>query len=827
MDPVYPTIKMKIANIARFKVVTLLLSLCCMNGAFAQTAAQIEQFKSLSPAQQEAVARQMGIDISAFGGQSTNSQPNIAEPVTPRSALPLTELPEGALLTDEETALLEPEEDEPPLKAFGYDLFEQPLDSFQPAVDVPIPADYVMGPGDSLVVQLYGKENASYSLVINREGQVQFPEIGPINLAGLKFSRAQEVINQTISEQMIGVKSSVTMGALRSIRVFVLGEVLRPGSYTVSSLSTMTNALFASGGIDTIGSLRTIQLKRAGKLITTLDLYDLLLKGDTSDDARLLPGDVIFIPPVGVTASIDGEVKRPGIYELKHEKTMAQLVALAGGYLATAYPSAGRVERIDSLGNRTVVDVDLTSSAGKQASVSNGDALMVASILDTKENIVTLEGYVKRPGDFNWRQGLRVSDLVPSVYALQNNPDLSIGVITREVQPTRKLEVLYFNLGNAIQAPGSIDDVALQPRDKVTLFGYEEDRGETLLETVDTLQLQANKLNKSKVVTIRGYVRHPAKYPLQTGGNLESVIALAGGLTEYAYGLQAEITRYHIGDDVRQIVEHIPVNLAGGEMPALEPGDAITIKRIPNWVKPETVVIEGEVLFPGEYTLSRGETLSQVLARAGGLTGFAYAKGAVFTRESLKALEAKQLADLQANLQADIAAAELEQQSAKVASQTVDAESLLDNLKAVKPQGRMVIDLAAIVAGKQSIDVELVDGDKLFIPRHKQSITVVGEVQFPTSHLYEKKLDIRDYIDRSGGFNLRADKRRVYVVKANGRVFLPERKGWFHRGGVKIEAGDTVVVPLNADRIESLTLWTSISQIFYQIALGAAAVNSF
>lgn len=806
------------------KILTALALVPLLAQAQMPTQAQIEQFKQLPPSQQQALARQLGIDPEQFL-QTQNAQPQISEPTLPRyESMPgMQEMPQS------ESASQESGEEGETLKPFGYELFLQPADAFLPAVDIPVPADYVMGPGDTVVVQLYGKENASYSLVINREGQVQFPEIGPINMAGLKFSAAQQLINQTVAEQMIGVKSSVTMGALRSIRVFILGDVRYPGSYTVSSLSTMTNALLNSGGVEDIGSLRNIQLKRSGELITTLDLYDLLLKGDTSADKRLLPGDVIFIPPIGKVIAIDGEVKRPAIYELKSESTLGEAISLAGGYTTTAYPPSSHVERIDKKGNRTIIDVNLNQPKGKGLRVVNGDTLIVPPVLDELENIVTLEGHAKRPGSFNWHKGMRVSEIIPSVYALKSNPDLEVALIIREQQPTRRIEVKYFSLQQAIAAPKSEVDPVLEPRDTVLVFGYGEDRGKELTDIVDMLEVQASKTSRAEVVTIRGHVRFPAKYPLSSGLTLQEFINVSGGLNEFAYGLEAEITRYNYGDNIERYIEHISVSLTDEKSLSMTllPSDTITIKRIPNWIPPESVTIEGEVAFPGVYTLQRGETLSEVIKRAGGLTQYAYPQGAVFSRESLRELEEERLKDLQKKLEADIAAAELEQQDASLKPQTADATALLEDLKGVKPQGRMVIDLVSLLSGEMTSDVKLVDGDTVFVPRFKQSITVVGEVQFPTSHLHEEKLSVDDYIERSGGLNKRADKSRIYVVKANGRVFLPERRGWFRKGNIEIEAGDTVVVPLDADRIESLTLWTSVSQVFYQIALGAAAVNSF
>lgn len=824
MDLLNKNLWMNLLNHTPFLRITLLVSFLVSFEAVAQTPAQIEQFRSLPPDQQRALAQQMGIDLEALGGQSASAQPVLDSQQEP---LQIPESNDDLALQAE----VPPEADgdvEPQLEPFGYDLFRQPGDSFTPALDVPIPTDYVMGPGDTLVVQLYGKENASYSLVINREGQVQFPEIGPLSLAGLKFSQAQNLINETVAEQMIGVKSSVTMGALRSIRIFVLGEVLNPGSYTVSSLSTMTNALFASGGVDGIGSLRNIQLKRSGELIGTLDLYDLLLRGDTSKDQRLLPGDVIFIAPVGPLVAAQGEVKRPAIYELKQERSLADLVALAGGYTPEAFPKISRVETIDDQGNRTVLNLDLTSTDGKQAEVKNGDTLTVAAVLDTVENTVTLSGHLKRPGVFSWNKGLRVSDLIPNAEALKPNPDLNTGLIVREARPNRTLEIIYFNLAEAMASVSPEQNPFLAARDQVWVFGHTEERASQLGYLIEKLQQQASKVAPTQTVTLNGLVNNPGIYPLQTDATLSELVNLAGGLAELAYGLEAEITRYSYDDSPEQNIEHISVPLDSEVMSQIivQPRDSIRFRRVPNFYASSVVELEGEVMFPGTYSIRPGETLSEVLVRAGGLTELAFARAAIFSREGLRALEAKRIRDLNVRLQADIAASQLEVSNAKIGTSSVTSE-LLDELLSVKARGRMVIDLPSLLAGDMSADVTLVAGDRLVVPRNSQSITVVGEVQYPTSHLFDSALDVKDYIERSGDLNERADSKRIYVVKANGRVFLPERKGWFKNGGAVLEAGDTVVVPLDVERIDSLTLWSSVSQIVYQVALGAAAVNSF
>ncbi len=263
---------------------------------------------------------------------------------------------------------------EPTLKPFGYDLFTRVPTTFAPATDIPVPAEYVVGPGDTFEVLLVGERGGRYTLTVGRDGTVDFPQLGPIAVAGLRFASAKDLLEQRVAEQMIGMRASVSMGALRSIQVFVLGEAEQPGSYTVSGLSTITNALFASGGVKPIGSLRNIQLKRNGQVVRTLDLYDLLLNGDTSGDVRLLPGDVIFIPPVGTTVAVEGEIQRPAIYEVKPGAVASEILYLSGGLTPTADPRSATLERIDERRNRTVVDVDLTTPQGRGVRLQTGDS---------------------------------------------------------------------------------------------------------------------------------------------------------------------------------------------------------------------------------------------------------------------------------------------------------------------------------------------------------------------------------------------------------------------------------------------------------------------
>lgn len=728
----------------------------------------------------------------------------------------------------------QPEADrDPRLRQFGYDLFAGAPTTFAPATDIPVPADYVIGPGDTVQIQFFGKENTQHQLVVTREGLLQLPGIGPVSVAGLKFAELKKTLEQRIARQMIGMQASIAMGALRSIRIFVLGDANRPGSYTVSALSTMTNALFVSGGVKPIGSLRNIQLKRNGRVVTTLDLYDLLLKGDTSGDARLQPGDVIFIPPIGATVAVDGEVRRPAIYELRHDRRVQDALDFAGNSLPTAYPQASQLERINKNGDRTVVDVDLSEERDLQQPLADGDVLRVYSILERMDELVLLSGHVARPGGYQWREGMRVADLVPSAHVLLPKPDLEYALIRRELGPRRTVKVLAVRLGKAIAEPSSPANPPLARRDQVFVFAMSGDRQAQIASVLDELRQQADSDNPVPIVAVSGLVRESGSYPLVEGMRVSDLIRAGGQLREAAYTLAAEITRYDSVNGEYRTVEHIPVNLsaalAGDEKAdlRLRPHDNLHVKQLPRWSEQQVIELHGQVRFPGAYPIKRGETLRAVIERAGGLTDIAFPQGAVFTREELRAREQQQLEALAMRLESDLAAMSLEQIQAKPETQQAygAARSLLSQLKTTKATGRLVIDLNEALSGERSADVVLKDGDKLYIPKQTQEVTVIGEVQHPTSHFYTDDLSRNDYIQRSGGTTYKADKKRIYIVRANGEVVVGKSGfGWF--GNSSVRPGDTIVVPLDADRVKPLTLWTNVTQIIYQLGIAAAAFNA-
>lgn len=717
------------------------------------------------------------------------------------------------------------------LEPFGYDLFEDVPTTFAPATDIPVPADYVLGPGDVVKVQLFGNENADYDLVLQRDGTLNFPEIGPVTLAGLTFAQAREELQNRVAEQMIGVRAAIGLGELRSIRIFVLGDVTRPGSYTVSGLSTMINALFASGGVKPIGSLRDIQLKRNGSVVSRMDLYDLLIRGDTRGDRRLSPGDVIFVPPVGDTVSVSGEVKRPAIYELRGEANVAQMVELAGGLSANADAGAIKLERRLPTGSTQVTDVELSAGRGN-ASVGNGDVVRVPSAVSQLEDSVQLAGNVFQPGLYQWREGMRLADLIDSTADVKPKSDLGYVLIRREVEANALVDVLSADLRRAWAAPNSDANLQLRPRDTVIVFSLEIGRRHVVDPLLAELRLQAAQSQPVNVLRIGGQVRAPGEYPLESGMRVTDALRAGGGLTESAYTIDAELTRYEIVNGEYRETALVTLDLAaalrgdGAADMVLRPYDYISIKEVPRWREQQTVEIRGEVMFPGVYPISQGETLSSVLRRAGGLTELAFPAGSVFVREELKDREREQVRTLADRVESDLAALSLSDPNNTEAISI--GQALITQLRDAEPTGRLVINLQSVLSEQTGGDIVLKDNDTLLVPNETQEVTVLGEVQYATSHIFSDGLSRADYLARSGGLTQKADRKRIYVVRANGEVVANSGSRWFGRGrGVVISPGDTIVVPVDTDRVKPLVLWQSATQILYNLAIAAAAVNSF
>jgi protein involved in polysaccharide export with SLBB domain len=716
------------------------------------------------------------------------------------------------------------------LKPFGYDLFFGIPSTFAPATDIPVPADYVIGPGDTVNVQLFGNQNSEYFLAVNREGSINFPEIGPLSVSGLTISELRTTITERVNEQMIGVRASTTLGELRSIRVFVLGDVEQAGSYTVSGLSTMTNALLASGGIAPIGSLRRVALMRNGETVSTLDLYDLLLKGDTSADARLQPGDAIFVPPVGPTVTVDGEVRRPAIYEVRGEQTVAQFIELAGGLTSNASPTAVKLERIVAGAGTAVRDIDLVAATQSLDGIRDGDVIRVQPNLERLEGSVRLEGNVFRPGLYQWSPGMTIADLLPSPEFVKPISDLNYVLVRRENAPNVDIDVLSVDLDAVWQRRPGARNLALQARDTVYVFSLEIGRAHIVNPLLAELRAQLETNEPLPTVTVAGQVRASGTYPLEPGMRVMDLLRAGGGMTPSAYGIEAELTRYEVVSGEFRQAQLVNVDLASISSGAaannlvLRPYDMLTVKEVPRWTRDLSISVEGEVQFPGVYVIRPGETLSSVLERAGGITDLAFPEGSVFTRVALREREAEQLDVLARRIETDLASVALADPGSR--DVIVTGQTLVDQLRNTTAVGRLVIDLNSVLSGVADRDILLRSGDALFVPEITQEVMVLGEVQNSTSHLYTVGLNKEDYIDLSGGMTNRADKKRVYVVRANGSVFAGSRASWFRRSGrTDLQPGDTIVVPLDTDRVRPLTAWESITQILYNIAVAFSVID--
>lgn len=723
------------------------------------------------------------------------------------------------------------------LETFGYEVFQPPEGGLDTGSAGPVPADYVLGPGDTIRVQLYGSVNRVDDLEVSRDGTLHLPEIGPMSVVGLQFQELRNDLQKRVASTLIGTQVSVSMGELRAIQVFVMGDVVQPGSYVVNSMATMSTALYYGGGISQIGSLRDIKLKRRGREIVSLDLYDLLLGGDSSNDHRLQAGDVIFVPAQGPTVGVAGAVRRPAIYELKGEISIDDVIRMAGGLLPNAFPDGLRIERIGDSRERIILTAGSGGVSG-DAAVRPGDMIIVPEVLDELAGSIELAGHVQRPGPYQYEVGMRLSDLLPTALHLRTGADIDYVLIRRVDPRTRQISVRSASLSQAWAAPGDNADIRLQARDTVHVFNRAFGRQRVIEPILEELRIQAHHGEPHRVAEIAGAIKAPGTYPVEDEMRISDLIRAGGDLSEGAYALRAELTRYEVvGGQYRETdVNEVDLSaiLAGDDSADLpvEAHDFLRISLLPDWDTQSTVVLEGEVVFTGSYRIRRGETLRDVIERAGGLTNDAYPQGAIFLRESLRKREQEQVDKLVSRLETDLASLSLQSVDTTGSETLTTGRALLDQLRETEAVGRLVIDLQSIVGDNtersSQLDVRLQDGDRLLVPSKPQVVTVIGEVQQNTSHLFQPELGRDDYLNLSGGLTRRADKQLIYVVRSSGAVVAGSRSRWFSRGrDFDILPGDTIVVPLETDRIRPLTFWTNVSQIFYQSAIAVAAIRTF
>lgn len=845
----------------------------------------MEQFKRLSPAEQQSLAKQYGISTEQLQTTSAVTPVTKSVPVSAPRELDYSQASQRPLIA----GVSQPGE----LQPFGYNVFagEPILDA--PITDMPVSDDYVIGPGDEIHVQLYGKENVVYDLSVGREGFIDFPSLGPISASGLTFQQFRSDLEARIKEQMIGVNSFISFGSMRAMQVFVMGDAYRPGAYNVSGMATVTQVLQAAGGIDTVGSLRKIQVKRAGKNVIDVDLYKMLVWGDTSQDIRLQAGDTVFVPAKGSEVSISGLVKRPAIYELRNTAPLADVLSLAGGVKAAALQEVS-VERHTDTGLR-VFNLTLANARDRLFSVRDGDKISVKPSSTEYSQAIVVKGAVVRDGVYSFAPGTRISSILKSAQRdLTSATDLSYALVVREIDSQRNIKVIQFNLGKALQQPGSMDDVLLQARDQVLIFrndatdrlreiaanrahvkdartksqelnhalmqrtddatganvtGEElntgnqvklsslsektvtdalvaDSRQALLAPVIERLKAQSTQGKPVKIMEVRGEVKYPGLYPLAEDSNMSDAILAAGGFNEQANIV--ELSRVsERGDSILVNNERFSLDIANdaANAPLLQSKDNINVLPHPQWREEATVQVFGEVKFPGTYTVRRGESLHDLIERVGGITAYANPNGAVFARKALRQQEAERLVMLRDELRQEIATMTLRRQStiANYSSSPAEAMTVVNQLENTKAVGRMTIDMPALLSGEKQSDVLLEDGDKLYVPTLQNVVSIAGMVQFPSSHIYNDDTSINEYINLAGGTKKQADTDRVYVIKANGSVVLPY-DSWF--GGRKnLEPGDTIIVPVDSDYLDNLSIMTSATQIMYQLGVAWSAIK--
>lgn len=619
-----------------------------------------ERFGVLYPEEQQ---RQIAVQEAAKLGVSGKS--NLLSVVDPdlRGQLPITETPSKLeALAQEKLASINFEDQVleqsflSELEQFGYSMFSGIPTTYAPSESIPVPEDYQVAPGDSFILQIFGAADLLYSLKVTREGRLLVPEVGDLQVAGLTFSETKQLVQREIENSRIGARTLLTLESLHSIQVLLVGEVAQPGTYTVSGLSTLVNTLISTGGILRSGSLRSITVRRGGRLHAELDLYDLLLGGQVDGDIFLKHGDVIFIPPLGDTISIAGEVKRPAIYELKSEENVSDIVSMAGGVLPTAALNKVQIERVTSSNSYGLFEVDLTGETALSP-IKNGDLIKVYPVINRMKNVVLLAGSTLTPGGYQWSPGMRVSNLVGGLVNLPQSTDLKMGLIDREDQNQKKSVPLYFSIGDALTNPGSQLDPVLLPRDRITLFDVNGNRTQQMETLLTKLEQQTLQRELPPIVSINGHVQHPGKYPLAENSRFLDVIERAGGIavgTDRGYSLLVRT------DSATREIEFIKLSIAealvdrgGDHNPLIKRGDGIHIfdfisdrsGRLTSdleKLKAQTkfgeltpvIEVSGKIKHPGKYPLTPGMRVRDLIVAAGGMTEDAYGLSVTLSRQS-------------------------------------------------------------------------------------------------------------------------------------------------------------------------------------------------
>lgn len=660
------------------------------------------------------------------------------------------------------------------LPVYGRQLFDEAPTTFAPVENIPVPADYVLGPGDQLLIRAWGKIDLDSRETVDRNGQINLPRVGTLTVAGLRYSQVEGYLHSAISALFKDFELNVTLGQLRTIQIFVLGDARQPGAYTVSSLSTLVDALFNSGGPSAVGSMRSIQLRREGRTITEFDIYDLIARGDKSHDVRLLPGDVIFVPPVGPQIAISGDLNRPGIYELKEEATVGAALAYAGGVTSLADAERAVLERVENHTSRQVEEFALDAQ-GQMRPVKDGDLLRVFPLSPKFSNAVTLRGSVAEPGLYVWKDGMHVSDLIPSRAFL--------------------IKRGYWNVQNHLVQPEP-DSPFVSPGSG-----------------------QSGTADPGTVASIG-----------QNSAEINWEYALIERLDER--DLSTRLIPFRLASAID--------DPASPENQVLKPGDVVTVfsradLELPMDKHASFVRIGGEVNAPGIYRVNPGDTLRNVVERAGGLTRQSYLYASIFTRVSTRLAQQAQLQQSAEQMQRELASKyanatpQSGQTPADQQAQLALQQAALARLTASKATGRVVLSMKPDANAALDIpELPLEDGDAFYIPPRLSTVQVAGAVYNTNAFRYKPGERLIKYLNAAGGATREADQKRIFVIRADGTVVSRQSHNIHSHGSfdnLRILPGDAVVVPEKFRTSSKMSDFLQTTQFMSQLALTAATLS--
>ena len=659
-------------------------------------------------------------------------------------------------------------------KVFGRDIFNNKNLTFEPQMNIATPQNYVLGPGDKLIIDVYGASQESLSLTVSPDGDITVPECGPIHVSGLTVSSAQARIKSRLGEFYSSSDIKTTVGQTRSILVNVMGEVKTPGTYTLSAFATVFHAIYMAGGINDLGTLRNIKVFRQGKLITVVDIYEYILNGRLAGNVRLQDNDVVQVGAYDCIVDIAGRVKRPMAYEMRKDESLSTLLRYSGGFASDAYKGSVRVFRKNDR-MKSVFNIEEFDWANFK--VADGDSVLIDSILDRYDNMVEIKGAVFHPGMYELGEKVStVGSLVEAAAGVREEAFTKHAVM-RRMKQNRTQEVLSIDLEGILN--GSVPDVALQNED--VLF----------------IPTQAEHLNL-RTLTIEGEVVFPGTYEYAEGMTIEDLVLQAGGLTDAASTVKADVSRRIVNPEATESGMEISKTFSfalknnyvvdGDKNFTLEPYDIVMIRRSPVYMSPSKVYVEGEIAFEGSYTLeAKNQRLSDIVKAAGGVMPGAYVRGARLVRTMTE--------DERARWQAVV----------KMSRQNQNSRDsiLIDQLEADSTYSVGIHLDEAIANPGGDEDIELVDGDRLIVPRYNRTVRVSGDVRSTNTVAYKENKDYKYYIDQAGGFGDRAKKGKVYIVYQNGTI-AKASKG-------KIEPGCEVIVPSKGPKKEMTTAqWIGI-----------------